>query len=490
MSLPYRLPVQLALIAALTACGGSGSDTTVAGVSTGNGANAGAGATDNTPPASAGTTPPSAADSATTPAPAAPPASPAAPPTAAAPAPVASNVLPKMYVSTENKEDVTSTEDYLKAVVRIESDNAAEALTVNTEIRGRGNTTWGMPKKPYRLKLSAAASLLGMPAERNWALLANYADKTLVRNKLAMTLGAQAGLPYNPRSRYVELYVNDQYEGVYQLFEHVQISPNRIAIDTLNPKTDADPNTITGGYFLEADWRRDEDVCWDSSLSVVFCAKDPELDADDAANSAHPSALQFNYIRNYVNEVERRLTLRDNSYTQVLDADSAVKWYLVEELLRNNDARMHSSVFLYKPRGGKLSFGPLWDFDIAAGNINFNDNEPPTGWYMRSRSPWHSRLFENTDFGQRVFAKWCEMRRTGAIAGLADQVDRIVATIEPQAVSRNFDRWKILGTYVWPNNYIGKTYQDEVTFLKSWLTTRAAWMHGEYVKEYGECPAP
>lgn len=351
-----------------------------------------------------------------------------------------------------------------------------------------GNTTWGMPKKPYRLKLVEAGSVLGMPAERNWALLANYADKSMVRNMLAMQLGELAGLAYNPRSRFVEMYFNGEYEGVYQLFEHREVSPNRVDVEPLDRRTDTDPDLITGGYFLEADWRRDEDVCWDSSLNVVFCAKDPELRQVDIVDPGHPSHAQFNYIRDYVNDVERTLEMPGNAYAEYLDVDAAVNWYLVEELLRNNDARMHSSVFLHKPRGRKLTFGPLWDFDIAAGNIDFNNQESPIGWYMRRNSPWHSRLYENTDFGQRVFEKWCQLRGAGVIDGLGTRVDAIVASIDPAAIERNFERWDILGTYVWPNNFIGETYEEEVDFLKSWLDQRAEWMHSEYVATYGECP--
>jgi len=403
--------------------------------------------------------------------------------------PTQSTVLPRVYINTEGAQPVTSKDDYIDAVVRIESEVASEVTEVTTKIRGRGNTTWGMPKKPYRLKLDEAASLLGMPAERNWALLANYSDKSLVRNKLGMTLGELAGLAYNPRSRYVEVYFNGQYEGVYEFFEHREVSPVRVNIDPIDKDTDTDPYAITGGWFLEADWRRDEDVCWDSSLNVTFCAKDPELEQEDIADPSHPSYAQFNYITTYINAAEQALEQPGSAWTEYLDEDAAVNWYLVQELLRNNDANMHSSVFLYKPRGGKLFFGPLWDFDIAAGNIDYNGNDSPIGWYMRTASPWHARLHENTDFTQRVFARWCELREQGVIDGLADQVDKIVAGIDRAAIDRNFQRWPILGTYVWPNSFIGQTYEEEVDFLKTWLTQRAEWMHAEYVAQYGECPA-
>lgn len=122
-----------------------------------------------------------------------------------------SNILPRIYIATEGGAAVLNTDDYLNATVRILSDTGTELLQAPTEIRGRGNTTWGMPKKPYRLKFEQASSVLGMPAERDWALLANYADKSLVRGKLATEIGEQVGFDYTPRSRFVELYFNDEY---------------------------------------------------------------------------------------------------------------------------------------------------------------------------------------------------------------------------------------------------------------------------------------
>lgn len=278
----------------------------------------------------------------------------------------------------------------------------------------------------------------------------------------------------------------------------MKTGPNRVNVEELDAEVDTDAATITGGYFLEIDHRFDEDVCWQTTIGIPICAKDPEYETDAIADPANPSAVQFNYIRNYINEAERAMQTPGNSYLDYFEVDAMVNYYLVTELMKNNDAQINSfvegsdkftsSVFLHKKRGGKLTFGPLWDFDIAAGNIDYNGNEDPTGWYIRN-SDWHSLLFANTDFGDRVFSKWCQLRRDGIVSGLGSQVETIVAGIEPAAIDRNFERWDILGTKVWPNFFVGNTHAEEVDYLKNWITDRAAWMNAEFVRENGECPA-
>ncbi|MGH9272062.1 MAG: CotH kinase family protein [Ilumatobacteraceae bacterium] len=417
-------------------------------------------------------------------------------PTVPGPAP---STLRRVHVDTAAGAAIVNTEDYVDGTVRVVApDGADETNAMTTRIRGRGNSTWVMPKKPYRLRLDAAAPLAGMPAARNWALLANYSDKSLVRNRLAMDLGDQVGLDYSPRSEFVELYLNGAYQGVYELFEHVEIGPDRIPVPQLDPDSDTAAGVITGGYHLEVDHRLDEDVCWSTARGVPICSKDPEFDPTAVTDPAHPSSAQHRYITNYVNEAEAAINTPGDSYAAYFDVDAMVDWYLVSELMKNTDSRIAaagagaggftSSVFLYKDRGGKLEFGPLWDFDIAAGNTNYNGLEDPTGWWIRE-SDWHAPLFAHSSFGREVFTQWCQLRRDGVIAGIPARIDSIVAEIGPVAVGENFERWPILGVYVWPNAFVGATHQEEVDYLKTWLATRADWMHTEYTSEFGACPA-
>ena len=235
-------------------------------------------------------------------------------------------------------------------------------------------------------------------------------------------------------------------------------------------------------------------------MNIPICAKDPEFDADAINDPASASYAQYNYIFKYLNDAEQAILTPGNGYQDYFDVNAMVNYYLVAELMKNADAQINSSsddaavdkftssVFLYKPRGGKLNFGPLWDFDLSSGNINYAGNEDPTGWYIRD-SEWHKPLFEHSDFGQRVHARWCELKREGTVTNLPAQVDRIVASIDPAAIERNFAKWDILGKDVYSSYFIGQTYREETEYLKTWLANRAAWMDAALTDEFGPCPA-
>lgn len=211
----------------------------------------------------------------------------------------------------------------------------------------------------------------------------------------------------------------------------------------------------------------------------------------------HPSSAQYAYIIGYMNEAERAIHTPGDLYEDYFDVDALVSWYLINELFKNNDSKIESvnpgsrdfttSVMMYKPRNGKLVLGPLWDFDLAAGNVNFHGNDVPTGWWVRL-SEWYGPLFERSSFGQHVFSKWCQLERDGNFASIGASIESIVTGIGPAAIERNFDRWRILGVQVWPNSYVGATHEEEVEHVKRWLDTRVSWMDTEFEREFGPCP--
>jgi len=249
---------------------------------------------------------------------------------------------------------------------------------------------------------------------------------------------------------------------------------------------------ISGGWLLEVDKRYDEDACWDTPLGVPVCVKEPGLDADDLADPAHPSSIQFAYIRNHMAAAEQSLGA-GAGWRQYFDAAALIDWYLVNELMRNYDAQIGvhrgTSVFLQKRRDGPLVFGPLWDFDIGAGNIDFAPIAGPQGWWIRN-GIWHERLFADSGFRQDLHARWCALERDGVLTGAAGLLDEAIALIGSDAIARNFSRWPITGQYVWPNFYVGPTYEADVDYLRNWLNERVAWMNAEHLREFGECPAP
>ncbi len=380
--------------------------------------------------------------------------------------------LPVLRITTDNLAPIMNRDDYVSAQMLLESEVlGAPAVVGGLQIRGRGNSTWGMPKKPYRIKLTDKRSLLGMPSSRDWVLLANYSDKTLLRNTMAMELGERIGMAWTPRSAFVEVYLNDRYDGVYLLSENIKVAKDRVDIDEL-AETDNSADLITGGYLLEVDFRRDGHTIVSAldQLPIVF--QDPE----------EPSPEQETYIKGYVDELESVLRSPgfadpDTGYAALIDVDSFVRWFLVNELFRNRDANMWTSCWMYKPRGGKLHMGPLWDFDIAAGNIDYDAAFQTEGWWVRDAA-WFSRLFEDPAFVARVKLAWNELKSDQLPALMQSISSRSVAL--QQAQLNNFQRWPILESYVWPNYRIPGSYAGEIDYLATWLTARAAWMDARF----------
>ena len=380
--------------------------------------------------------------------------------------------LPVLRITTDNGAPIVSKDTYINAQMSLVSPVAGEAaVNGGLQIRGRGNSTWGMPKKPYRLKLTDKQSLLGMPSSKDWVLLANYSDKSLLRNALALELGTKLGLPWSPRFTYVEVYLNDRYDGVYQLMENIKVTKDRVNIDELAP-ADVGADKITGGYLLEVDFRQDGHTIFTAvdNLPVVF--QSPE----------EPVQLQEDYIRGYLDEFETVLHppgFADpvTGYAAYIDVDSFVRWYLVNEVFRNVDSNMWTSCWMYKPRGGKLRMGPLWDFDLAAGNANYSDAFKTDGWHVRA-GPWFSRLFEDPAFAARVKALWDETKND-ELAAMLQSIPVTGAKLQ-QPQLNNFQRWPILETYVWPNYAIPGSYAGELDYLRSWLSARMEWMDRQF----------
>lgn len=390
---------------------------------------------------------------------------------------VVAEALPLLSISTNSGADVTSKEIYEAGRYTLTSENGQLILDSTLEIRGRGNSTWLMPKKPYRLKLTNSTSLLSMPANRDWALLANYADKTLMRNDVAFELSRLMGMEYTTRSTNVELQLNGDYRGVYQLVEHIRVGADRVNIPELKVG-DTSPGVISGGYLIEIDSRRGEAFCFDSEQgsAMTFCLKNPDKLLEPGWEA------QRDYIKEYIDQTEQAIFSSQFAdpvvgYAAYLDVDSAISYYLINEVFKNVDGNLRLSTFLYKKRDGKLTFGPVWDFDIAIGNVNFDNADLTDGWHIRS-APWFTRMFEDPVFEGKVKARWAQLKASGDLDSLFAYIDRRAHWLSKVQV-KNFQTWDILGVYVWPNRVVTGSYDLEVVEMKDWLHERIAWMDGQ-----------
>jgi len=360
-------------------------------------------------------------------------------------------------------------ENYVAGTLTISGDG--EPYQGALQVRGRGNSTWSMPKKPYRLKLDVKAPLLGMPSDRHWVLLANYADKSLLRNALAFTLGDRLGMAWNPRSRMVQLTLNGEYQGVYQLAEHVRVGANRVDITEMEPG-DIAPPEVTGGYLFELDMRRDcaPIVQFDTSRGVAFCIDTP--DEDDIVPA------QYEWLRGYVQQTEDAIWSPGfadpaTGYRAWLDPRSFIDWYLVSELTANVDSVGYSSIWHYKDRDGLLQRGPLWDHDLSTGNAYYAACADPRGFWVHEGT-WYQRLFADPWFAAEVRARW-DAVRAEAIDGLPALLDDAAPALVAAAAD-NFETWPIAETWVWPNVVVTGSWEGELEYVKDWLRQRTDWL--------------
>ncbi len=368
----------------------------------------------------------------------------------------------------------------------------------NIGIELRGSSSQFYEKKPYTIELRDAAGedlavpLLGMPAESDWVLIAPLNDKTLMRDVLAHHLARQA-LAWSPRTRYCEVVLNNTYIGVYTLVESIKRDENRVNIKKLKPE-DTTGDKLTGGYMLRidkygpspgtvgGDWKLTHNAAPGSSQETwiqYFTPKADEIVAEQAA-----------YIQNHFKEFDDMMAGPNFAaeYPNWIDVDSWINYLLVEEVSKNTDGYRLSAYF-YKDRdshGGRITMGPVWDFNIAFGIGDYCQGQDWTGWAKDFNAIcggdawiihfWWDRLWSDPAFRQRMGDRWKELRAdTWSNSQMLGTIDSI-STLLGQAQVRNFQRWPVLGQYVWPNSFVGSTYGQEVYFLKNWLTKRLEWL--------------
>ena len=355
----------------------------------------------------------------------------------------------------------------------------------------RGSSSQFFPKQSYALEtqdslgMNNNVSLLGMPAENDWILHGPYSDKTLMRNAIIYEMGDVIGR-YTTRRRYCELYINGDYRGVYMLMENIKRDVNRVDIATLLP-TDTVGNEVTGGYIMKVDRiQGDFEGGWASPY--------PRLGGDEQfiqmhkpeADDLHP--LQFNYIQQHFTQFEHALA--GNNYTDpelgyraFIEPESFIDMYFANEITKNVDAYRLSTYF-YKEKdsdGGKIVMGPWWDFNLGFGNSDGCEShltsgfESNTGCYVLHPF-WWERLREDADYRGLTRCMWDDYRSDvwsdENIHGIIDSLSAVLA--DPSV--RDHARWPRLGQYVWPNVFIGQTYEEEVQWLREWIMARLAWL--------------
>ncbi len=373
-------------------------------------------------------------------------------------------------------------------------------------IEVRGSSSQSFPMQSYGLEtrgptpdINYNVSLFDWPADNDWILYAPYTDKTLIRNVLTFDLGNKMGR-YAPRTQLCELVINGDYRGVYVLMERIKQNPGRVNIDELHYEDTTD-NELSGGYIIKLDKTTGNgQIAWTSpylsaapsTTMISYQLHDPDYSA------LHP--YQRVFIENYVTNWENALAGSDFTnpqlgYRAFIDETSFIDFLLITELSKNVDG-YRLSTFLHKQRvseGGKLVAGPLWDFNLAWGNSDYCQGSSTSGWEINFNSLcgggfdnpfWWSRLLEDPQFANQVNCRWKELRTTiFKTSTLLNFIDSLANKLKEPA-ARNYEKWPILGTYVWPNNFVGNTYLEEVEYMKNWILARITWLDANM---FGNC---
>lgn len=392
----------------------------------------------------------------------------------------ASSGLPVISITTENGAKINSKDVYVNCVITINDTERGthHVLEEAAKIKGRGNSTWTkFDKKPYKFKFDTKQNLFDNGKAKDWVLLADYIDNSLIRNYLAYEIGEEfSTLRATPDCQSVELYLNGEYRGVYLLCEQIEINNHRVEISE-------DEAVVDTGYLVEMDgWTDTVQVSVPDQLSSSrkYTIKAP--DSDVITNE------QKEFIKKYLTEALS--AARGTDYELVkeyIDVESFAQAYIVYELFKNPDTN-YSSVYFYKDAGGKLVCGPLWDFDMSVGNVNHKGNgvfESTKTLWSKDQNPWFNALINNHEEFRALIAE--QLLAYDDI--IRDTLERRYIEVyqHADAYKKNFEKWDVIGKNTWTNPpYIVKikTWEEHVEYTRAYLLDSLDYLIEYYC--YGE----
>jgi len=378
--------------------------------------------------------------------------------------------LPTLSIHTQDGVIPYDKVTDIASQISIVSEDGSKLLYQPGGVRERGNASRGFPKKPYRIKFEKKQKPLDAPAKaKKWTLINNYGDKTLMRNLLAFELSRKMGMPYTPYGTAVDVLLNGEYKGCYQLCDQIEVNDGRVEITEMTPE-DNTGEALTGGYLIEVDaYAYDEPSMFTSTKGNPVTIKSP--DEDEITTNQHE------YIRQYFNRME-------NQWKTYLDLNTFLRHFLVGELSGNTDT--YWSTYMYKDRGeSPIHTGPVWDFDLAFENDNRTYpimNLTDYIYRTKGSCAGNMRQFVNNIVVNDAAAKaqllkiWDEVRQAGLTEEyMTDYIDAWEQTLS-QSQELNFLRWPIMNQYVHQNPCLWGSYQAEVQNVRRYMKERIAWM--------------
>ncbi len=394
--------------------------------------------------------------------------------------------LPCVYINTLDGTAITSKTEYKYATLRYVDEQDSLTVYDSIQIRGRGNSTWNLSKKPYRIKFAQKEKFLGKgyAKARNWTLLANAADKTLIRNAITSAMGEFAGLKFNPAYKFVDLVLNNTYVGNYQISDQVDVRPHRVNI-TEQDYPLADSSNISGGYLLEVDGFKDGNYFTSSTYSLPIRIHYPDDDEIDAT--------QNSFIKNYINAFETTLASSSfadslEGYRPLVDSTSLVNWFLCTEITANIDG--YYSAYFYKEQDDpKLYFGPLWDYDIAYDN---DSRITPTTSLLMTDSGygatkyWLNRMWEDPWFTHLVNRRYAELLEDGLVEYLETTIDSLV-DLMAESRTENYNKWSI-NTRTYHEVVLYDSYEDYIDYVKNFISSHTAYLTTAFANKQIDFP--
>ena len=390
--------------------------------------------------------------------------------------------LPVCYITTDDGGFPSAAKEKHDGTLRIQGNaEFKEQYNGKMTVNVRGNTSAGYEKKPYKLKLDKKASPFGLGSSKSkhWVLLANMPDMSNMRNKLAFDFAASIGV-LAMESTWVDVVVNGRFDGLYQFCEHIRIAEDRVPVfdweghsedngHTAEDLSWIDPGQIDidGGWIFEFSSEMDE--------VSRFTVKTGKLEMKTMVNS--PEFLNTNtamfdaakdYLAGYFSAcvASDRKSPSGRHYSAYCDVDSMICYFLVQELFGNQDAGAKSR-YAYKDVGGKLAWGPVWDFDHAAGTSNMQ-RPSPERWHAAQGSMYCEWLSDYR-FARRARTRYLQIRDAyAALAANGGTIDQYAAFLR-EAAEANDARW--------PQN---RTFAQDVSILKNFIAGHKAWLDEQF----------
>lgn len=398
--------------------------------------------------------------------------------------------LPTISIRTVNGQGIEDKVNYVKGVITIVYDNGTKIFTDSLEIRGRGNNSWTHPKKPYRIKLANSTRLMGLPAKaRNWTLINNYGDKTLMRNMVAFDFSKRLEMPYTSPASPVDVVLNGDYKGCYQLCDHIDVRKNRVDIEEMNP-TD-----LTGGYMVEIDAYAGSEpkMFVSSNYGIPVTIKYP---GDDEITLQQEQYIETHFNKFAASVAGNNFANPQTGFRKYLDIETFLRHFMVGEYAGNTDT--YWSVRMTKKRNDdKFYFGPVWDYDLGFENDHrtypVNDKDEWICFYtggLNHNGEWQDgtsaagntralikRILSDEEASKRLTEIYSYYRDRNIISQevLTQVVDSCEQLLE-QSQNLNFKRWRIMNQRVHENPVIHGSYDAEVDNVRNYVSDRIAWM--------------